>query len=167
MADIKLAYASPQTVTITLASLPTDTNRLAGRESDAIDNSSAGMLDFLAQGNITTGTTPTANTFIEVWVVGSYDGSTWPNVFDGTDSAESITNGELKNACCKLVASWNNTVTTSNLTYSFGPTSIAALFGGVLPKKFAFFVTHNTGVNLNATAGNHFIAVEGVYQTVA
>jgi hypothetical protein len=50
--------------------------------------------------------------------------------------------------------------------------SLAAAFGGTLPPKFVFFVTHNlrtsvpAGVNLNSTAGNHQIRLQPVYQTV-
>ena len=38
MADQKIAYGSSAALTITLASLASDTNLLAGRESTAIDN---------------------------------------------------------------------------------------------------------------------------------
>jgi hypothetical protein len=44
---------------------------------------------------------------------------------------------------------------------------VALLFGGVVPRKFVVFVTHNTGVALNATAGNHVIAITPVYATSA
>ena len=38
MADQKIAYASSASATITLASLASDTNLLAGRESDVVSN---------------------------------------------------------------------------------------------------------------------------------
>ena len=60
MADLKLAYGTASDVTITLASLATDANLLTGRESAAIDNTSALVLDYLVSGKITTGTTPTS-----------------------------------------------------------------------------------------------------------
>jgi hypothetical protein len=165
MADVKLAYGTPADATITLASLASDTSLLTGRESDAIVNTSTLALDYLVSGKITTGTTPTTARQIEVWCVGRWDASNWPDVFDGTDSAETITLAEIKTSSCRLVASMP-TVATSNVTYHFGPVSIAQLFGGVIPQAFVFFVTHNTAVNLNSTSGNHQIRVQPITQTV-
>ena len=47
MADLKLAYGTASDVTITLASLASDTNLLTGRESTAVDNTSSLVLDYL------------------------------------------------------------------------------------------------------------------------
>lgn len=165
MADVKTAYGTPADATITLASLASDTSLLAGRGSTAIVNTTTLALDYLVSGRITVGTTPTTARQIEVWVVGRWDATNWPDVFDGTDSAETITSAEIKTTICRLVASIP-TVATSDRTYPFGPVSIASLFGGVIPQAFEFFVTHNTAVNLNSTAGNHQIRVQPVFQTV-
>lgn len=165
MADVKLSYPSASDVTITLASLATDTNLLTGRESTAVDNSSNKYLDYHISGKITTGTSPTTGKSIQVWAVGSWDGTSWPDVFDGTDSAETITSANHKNAVCKFLAEMA-TDNTSDRTYHFGPVSLAAAFGGVCPVKFVVFVTHNTAVNLNSTAGNHQIRIQPIYETV-
>lgn len=165
MADIKLAYGTASDATITLASLASDTNLLAGRESSAIDNTSALALDYLISGKITAGTSPTASRSIEVWAVGSWDGTTWPDVFDGTNSDETITSADIKASMCRLIAAMA-TANTSDRTYHFGPVSIASVFGGVVPPKFVIFVVHNTGVALNATAGNHQVRIQPVYETV-
>lgn len=166
MADIKVAYGTASDATITLASLASDTNLLAGRESAEIDNSSTLALDYLVSGKVTAGTSPTASRSIEVWAVGSWDGTTWPDVFDGTDSDETITSADIKASTCRLLAAMA-TANTTDRTYHFGPVSVAAAFGGVVPKKFVVFVVHNTGVALNATAGNHQIRLQPVYETVA
>lgn len=165
MADVKLSYPSASDVTITLASLATDTNLLTGRESTAVDNSINKYLDYHISGKITTGTSPTTAKSIQVWAVGSWDGTSWPDVFDGTDSAETITSANHKNAVCKFLAEMA-TDATSDRTYHFGPISLAAAFGGVCPVKFVVFVTHNTAVNLNSTAGNHQIRIQPIYETV-
>ena len=164
MADVKASYPAASDVTITLASLASDTNLLAGRESTAVDNSSNLYLDYLISGKITTGTSPTAAS-IQVWTVGSWDGTTWPDVFDGTSSAETITSADIKNALCKSVAilPTNN---TSDRTYSFTGVSMKTVFGGVLPSQYVLFVVHNTGVALNGTAGNHELRYQGVYPQV-
>jgi len=165
MADLKLSYPAASDLTITLASLGSDTNLLTGRESATIDNSTNLYLDYLISGKITAGTSPTAARSIEVWAVGSWDGTNWPDVFDGTESAETITSAEIKASVCRFVAAMA-TSNTSDRTYHFGPVSLAAAFGGTLPPKFVLFVTHSTGVNLNSTAGNHQIRIQPVFQTV-
>lgn len=165
MADVKANYPAASDATITLASLASDTNLLAGRESTALDNSSNLYLDYLISGKITTGTSPTTARSIQVFAVGSWDGTTWPDVFDGTDSAETITSANHKNSVCRFLAEMA-TDATSDRTYHFGPVSVASAFGGVMPKSFAVFVTHNTAVNLNSTAGNHQIRIQPYYETV-
>jgi len=113
---------------------------------------------------VTTGTSPTAAKQIEVWAIG-YTGNDYPDVFDGTDSDETITSDDIKNSICVPVAIMS-TNATSDRTYPFRATSIREAFGGVLPSKFALFVVHNTGVALNATAGNHELRVQGVNDEV-
>lgn len=164
MADVKANYPAASDVTITLASLASDINLLAGRESTAVDNSSNLYLDYLISGKITTGTSPTAAS-IQVWAVGSWDGTTYPDGFSGSDSAETITSENHKNIICRFLAELATDV-TSNRTYYFGPVSVAAAFGGVVPKKWLVFVTHNTVANLNSTAGNHQIRIQPYYETV-
>ena len=165
MADLKLAYGTASDVTITLASLASDANLLTGRESATIDNTANLYLDILISGKITAGTSPTASRSIEVWAVGSWDGTSWPDVFDGTESAETITSADIKASVCRFVAAMA-TANTSDRTYHFGPVSLASAFGGTLPPKVVLFVTHSTAVALNSTAGNHQIRLQPVYQTV-
>lgn len=164
--DIKTVYASSSNLTITLASLASDTNLLAGRESSEYDNTSNLYQDVLLGGKITTGTSPTDGKEIRVYVAALINDSTYPDVFDGTDSNETITSAGIRDGA-GLQAIWvQQTNNTSDRTYPFGPTSVASLFNGILPKKFVVFVVHNTGVNLNSTAGNHVISVTGVYTNV-
>ena len=157
-------YGSKTTITAAVASLASDTNLLAGIESSIIDNSTDGFDDILLSGKSTTGTSPTASRQIEVWAV-AWDGANWPDVFDGTTSAETITSSDIKNAICKPVAilATNN---TSDRTYHYSGVSARAVFGGELPSKFVLFQVHNTGVALNATAGNHEHSYVGVYNQV-
>jgi hypothetical protein len=55
----------------------------------------------------------------------AWDGANWPDVFDGTSSAETITSSDIKNAICKPIAilSTNN---TSDRTYWFTGVSLKA-----------------------------------------
>lgn len=165
--DITQKWAADTQLTITLASLASDTNLLTGRESTAfaIDGESF-VEDILISGKITTGTSPTDGRVIEVYVVAPLnDTPTWPDVFDGTDSGETVTSAEIKQALLREVVTID-TNNTSDRTYPFAPVSVASLFGGVLPTDIVVFVTHSTGVNLNSTAGNHEISVQPVYRHV-
>ena len=166
MAIVTINYVAASDITITLASLASDTNLLAGRESAAIDNTTDGYRDYWVSGKITTGTSPTASRQIEVWAIGSWDGTNWPDVFDGTDSDETISLAGVKASICRFVANMATTA-TSNEDYYFGPVLMSSVFGGDIPPKFVLFVVHNTAVALNATAGNHQIRLQPVYDTVA
>src|SRR3990167_8212117 len=163
-ADVKVAYAASAAYTIPLASLATDANLLVGREATAASNATNKYLDYLIGGKITTATTPTADKQIEVYAVGAInDTPTYPDVFDGTDSAETVTNSYVKQAACKPLAILGVT-SSSDVGYSFGPTSLALRFGGN-PTAHVLFVVHNTAVNLNATGSNHEIKHTGLYAT--
>ncbi len=162
--DIRWRYGATSTITNAVASLASDTNLLAGYESVVIDNTTDGFEDIILSGKRTTGTSPTASRQIEIWAV-AWDSNAWPDVFDGTSSAETITSADIKNALCKAVAvlPTNN---TSDRTYSFTGVSMKTVFGGVLPSQYVLFVVHNTGVALNATTGNHELRYQGIYPQV-
>lgn len=162
MATFKSLYASSSAITITLASLGHSTTRVDGRESTAVDNTSNLFLDCLVSGKVTTGTSPTAGRSIEVWVYASEDGTTYPDVLDGTDSAESLTSENVRNTALKLATSVVID-STSDRTYPIAPFSVAALFGGILPRKWGLFVAHDTAVALNATGSNHAFSYTGVH----
>jgi hypothetical protein len=172
MADIKTAYASSADYTITLASLSSDTNLLAGRESTSVSNTTNLYLDYIIGGTIRVGTSPTADTTIEVWAYGSLnDTPDYPDVIDGTDSNETFNS---RNHIIDSMA-WLATLvvdsTTSDRDYFFGPVSLAAAFnrkhgGGLwVPKNHGIFVVHDTVAALNSTGGNHQISHTGVYMT--
>lgn len=166
MSDFKLAYAASSALTITLASLASDTNILVGRESTAWDNSSNKYLDLLLGGKITTGTSPTVSRVIEVWAYAQVeDTPTYPDGITGSDSARTLTSRDIVYASLRLAASLTVSA-TSNIAYWFGPVSLASLFGGVLPKKGGIWVVHNTAVNLNSTGSNHAVYIQPVYATV-
>lgn len=167
MSDVKLAYAASVALTLAVEGLATSATLVAGRESTAISNAVNKYLDYLLAGKITTGTTPTDVKEIRVYVYGAVnDTPTYPDVFDGTDSAETVTSVGIRDSALKLAAIIQ-TDATSDRVYWFGPISVAALFGGTLPTHWGIFVTHNTGVNLNATGSNHVINATGVYETIS
>jgi len=159
VATIKTSYPSTSTtsLTITLASLATSSSLLAGSESTHVDNTTNLDLDHLLSGKITCGTSPTVSTRIELWIYAPISMSsgtpTYPDVFDGTSSAETVTSDNVKFSMLKLA--WSATVdATSDRTYYIPPTSIAQLFGE-MPMFWGAWVTHSTAVNLNSTGSNH------------
>ena len=165
MSDIKLAYAASADQTVTnLNGLAASATWVAGWESGAIDNTTNKYLDYLISGKITVESAGLAAGEIRVYCVGMLDDSNWPDVFDGTESAETITDTEIRDSICKLGAVIT-TDTTASRVYNFGPFSVANLFGGVCPAKFVLFITQSTGTTLETT-GNQ-VTIKGVYQTVA
>jgi hypothetical protein len=159
MATFKAVYpADSQAITITLASLASSSTFLAGAESGAISNRSTLDLDHILSGKIRVGTTPTINTQIQVWVVPLLKlvsaTVTYPDVMDGTASAETWTSAGVRDGSGVLVKTLSVDATTSDRDYYFGGISLAAIFGSV-PSDYVVYVTHNSGVALNATGTNH------------
>jgi hypothetical protein len=168
MATITANYAASATITCSVASLATSSSFVAGQQSAVIDNTTNKYVDALLTGQVTVGTTPTTATQILVYVFGIMnDTPTYPDVFGGTDAAKTLTSAGVGQGFLKLAASLNVDSATSNRAYAFGGVSVAQLFGGIMPSKWLLFVTHNTAVNLNSTAGNHFFSYIGVKYDVA
>lgn len=155
MATATINYSSNTTITMDLANLGTSSTFVAGRESSQIDNTTNKYVDAIVSGTISVGTTPTANTTIAVYVWGADTSlaTTAIDVLDGTDSAETLTNTGVLNAL-KFGAAVAVPAATSDVAYPILPFSVAARFGGVMPKFWGLFVAHNTAVNLRNTAVN-------------
>lgn len=170
MPTMSTLYGTKTTITVGLAATPLASSSafLGGRESTEVDNSTNEFVDAMVQGKVTVGTTPTANTSINVYVWGSDTSaaSAAIDTLDGADSDETLTNSGILNAL-NLGASIAVPAATSNVTYAVQPFSVAQLFGGVLPKFWGLFIAHNTGVALNSTGGNHEFTYTGIKYDVA
>lgn len=155
MATTTVSYSANTVITMNLINLGTSSTFLAGRESSEINNTSTKYMDCTVSGTVSVGTTPTANTVIAIYVWGADTSlATTPlDVLDGTDSAETLTNTGILNAL-RLGASIAVPAATSDVQYIVLPFSVASLFGGVMPKFWGLFVSHNTGVNLRNTSVN-------------
>lgn len=169
-ADVKVAYAATVTPTITLASLAASSTWLAGRESTAIANDSNKYLDYLAAGHFRANSSNTQVGIIRVGVVGARnDTPSWPDVFDGTNSTETVTGAGMYNSVVRIAAEMAAT-STANATWPFGPVALASCFGGVMPTDFVFFISHNIQTSTNvwsATEGDHTLQITPAYATVA
>lgn len=168
MATVNIAYSAEATITIALENLASSSTFVAGQESNVIDNTSNKYEDAVLFGKVQVGTTPTVNTQIYVYVFAAPgDSATYPDVMDGTGSAETLTSVGVGRGFLKLAAVLDVDSTTSNRDYPFYVGSVAECFGGILPPRWAMFVAHNTATNTNVTAGNHFAKYQGITHTVA
>jgi hypothetical protein len=148
--DVTIKYGTSTDLAVTtLVDVASSATWVAGWESAVIDNTSTKWVDFLISGALTIlhDGTPTAGE-IRVYIVAMIADDVYPDVFDGTESVETISLANVRDAVCKLGAVIVNTATV-HLTYPFGPFSVANLFGGVCPPKFVVFITHNTTTTLD------------------
>lgn len=159
MATQTTNYGTRTALTITLASLGTG----AYREATEVDNSSSPAVDYMVHGKITTGTSPTVNTSITVYVSGSDGTTARPGNLTGTDSTITPAGEQTQFEIARIIS----VDATSNHTYEFFIGSVAALFGGVMPKKWSVIVLNSSGVALHATGSNHDIEVTPVKYDVA
>lgn len=133
-----------------LDSLASSASWVAGFESNVITNTANDVL--LAGRFKANNTAPTAGQ-IQVWVGAVLnDTPTYPDVFDGTASAETVTSIDIRQSILRNAATII-TDATANRVYEFAPVNVAQLFGGVMPQKWWVFVTHSMVQALNATAG--------------
>jgi hypothetical protein len=131
-----------------------------------VSNTTNKYLDYAIGGVVRTGTTVTAGT-IELWAYGSRnDTPAYPDVFDGTDSAETVTSADIKRGALKLLGSIPND-TTNSRDYHFGVVSLAAAYQGIIPKNHGLFLTHSSVAALDSTGSNHVFNHTGIYAAVA
>jgi hypothetical protein len=135
---------------------------VAGWESVLIDNTSLLYVDYRVTAKITVESAGLTAGEIRLYLVGMLDDSTWPDVFDGTQSAETVTDTEIRDAICRLGAI-TSTDTTASRAYYLEVPSVAAVFGGNMPSKFLIFLTQSTVAALE-TSGQQ-VTVKGVYAT--
>lgn len=96
--------------------------------------------------------TPTATTGVNVFVVGSNDGTNWP---DGVTPGGLATPNATTGSSYRFLAYVPPPSTaTGAQTLRSQPLSIAAAFGGVLPRFLAIVFTNNTGAALTSASGN-------------
>ena len=164
------SVANTNALTITLASLATSSTFIVGRNSTIVDNTSNQFVDAILSGQVTVGTTPTVDKQIVLYVyapikivssTASYPIAT-ATMLTESDAAATFEAYQLNQLRFAVSAS---VIATSDRAYAFGPFSVGALFGGVLPPKWGIYVAHNTAVNLNATAGNHWFHYTGIKYT--
>jgi hypothetical protein len=158
MTTLQTNYPSTSTVDIacTTASLPSAvaSTMLVGRVSAKISNATTLDIDHQISGEIKVGTSPTAGSQIEVYLVPSTKIASgvpsFPDGIDGTDSVKTMSSSNIKVA--SLI--WVCTIIVDNVTdrvYPVKPFSVSAQYGGAMPMEYCVMQINGTGVNLNAT----------------
>ena len=162
MTTTSINRTGPTPITISPASLVSSGTYIEGRESTKIDETTTKYMNVQVEGFVTTGTTPTADTYIKLYAWGSHtDPSTTAlDVIDGLDSAETFTSTEIMNSIVTLVRSVKVNA-TSDQKYHFKPFTIADIFGE-MPKFWGLYLAHDTVAALNSTAGNHEFKYTGI-----
>ena len=153
--DIKIKYPAASTaMTVTnLHSLASSSDWSAGWSSASVNNTSNVYLDYLVAGTFTTHASNRQAGSINVFAIAALnDTPTWTATATGTmgtEGALSFTDTEERDSITRLIASI--TVDTSaSAIYAFPPTSIALLFGGVIPPYWAIYVSQNCGTTTTA-----------------
>jgi hypothetical protein len=145
MATIKALYGTEaQAITCTLASLASGN----ARESTVVDNTSDLFLDVLACVRITlaNGGTLASDKKVYVYAYGTVDAATpiYPDKVTGSDAAITLDDPtQLKLIGVIECASY---VTATVITFTMEPTSVAQVFGGLLPEKWGIVVQNKTGI---------------------
>ena len=106
MATVSIAYRASTTITIAPENVASSVTFVAGVESAVYDNASSNKdVDVLISGTWTVGTTPTINTQCNIYVFAIRDDAPfYPDVMDGTSSAETITSVGVGAGFLKLAA---------------------------------------------------------------
>lgn len=159
MTTATINYGTSTAVTLTAASLASDTNLLAGRASAAVDNTGTKAVDYSVYLKIRTGTTLTANRVIEFWCAVSEDGTNYAGGNGGSDANKTHT-AESKERMTLLDAIRTNG--TNSTDYETVIPSLAGALGGAIPRKFSFFIVQNSGAALDATGGNHVLSATAI-----
>ena len=135
------------------------------RESTAIDNSSNKYMDALVGGKIQIGA-PSADGTIAIYAYGSYDGTEYTAGLTGSDGT--VTWGTTGSTGLDgannlpLLGVISVDATDDNDDARWGPFSVAAAFGGVLPTKWGIVVKNSTGAALHATGTNNECQFMGI-----
>lgn len=170
MATINVAYSANTAISLDLSSLATSSTFVAGQESGEIDNTSSKYVDAIVNvkgivGHASTAPTIGQSIMVFVWGADTSLGTTAIDTLDGTTSAETLGHVAVLNSL-RLGGTAIVTVASAALSYYIMPFSVAALFGGNMPKYWGLFVSHNHTGALGAS-NNSLFTYSGVTYTSA
>jgi hypothetical protein len=142
------------TITISLASLGAG----SWRQGSFVENTSNLLLEAFVQSVVKTGATGAGT--VDLWLYGSLDGTTYSDGATGVDGTFSPT----ATPNLVLLGSVNTPVATTSYTSRIF--SVAAAFGGNIPKQWGIAAHNTNGSALDSTAGNFSMTYLGLtYQS--
>lgn len=148
--EVLLKYGTLSSLTITLASLASSTAGV-GRQSTLVSNTTTRHMAADIFAKVTVGTSPAANTGIYFYLLEADDAASPTGGTDACGASDAAIT--IKNA--RLLGVLSVPATTSDTAYQ------NKFHIDHLPAAWGVAVVHDTTVNLNSTAGNHFVK----YQT--
>lgn len=160
MAILTQTLSANTAIAIDLSNLPTSGSFTTGRESAQVDNTTTNYVDAIVNVKGIAGhasTAPVIGQMIALYVWGA-DTSLATTAIDtlvGTDAARTLSHGSVLNSL-RAPGGASVTVATAALTYYIQPFSVAALFGGVMPKFWGLYVAHNHAGALAAAQTGKF-----------
>jgi hypothetical protein len=106
--------------------------------------------------------TPANDKAIYVYAYAALEEATpvYPDAVTGSDAAITLDNPSQLQLIGVLTANVSAQVIKSN------PMSVAAAFGGSMPERWGIVIRNFSGIALSATAGDHVVSYQGVYETV-
>lgn len=151
MATTKLQYGDATALTITVNSLASG----SARESTAVDNTTNVYVDAMLYValKLTAGTPADG---IDVYLYASADGTNYDDNATGSDAAITLrTNPNF------VLLGRIQTATAGALTWKKSFLSIAAAFGGVMPRKWGVIIVNNSGFAFDSSGNS--ITYSGIY----
>lgn len=160
MAQLTQTYGTLTTITITVASLGSDSQLSSGRVSTAIDNSSTCAVDYIVEGYVSLGSSVTVEAKqIQIWAAGSNDGTNFTANLASVDANKNVCGQKTLMKLFEAIP----TVSTVSATYRFGPYSVANVFRGAIPKYWSVFIAQSTCQILFSTSGAHEMTYLPIY----
>jgi len=155
---VTITYGTSTAITCTLASLASSAT--AGRSCAAIDNTSDKFVDAMLYIAVKTSASALANDkACYVYLYGSEDGTN----YNGSSAEAEGTNAAVTlDSPTNLKGPYIIACPASSVTYKLVIGSVAAAFGGVMPRKWGFVLQNYTGQNLDSTEGNHTKTYTGI-----
>jgi len=153
MATTRMSYAAKADMSVSLTNLPN-----SGVQSTvAVNNGSTLYIDALVGGKFVapTGGAVSANGVTRLYAYGSSDdGVTYSDWASGVDMTHALNGNAFLLGHVVMDASGE--------TVAFGPYSMAAVFGGMLPKYWGVLVENATGRAFNNNVGHYSMWYQGV-----
>ena len=171
--DVKIAYGSSASFDVThLHSLAASQTWIAGWASALVDNTTNKYDDYFISGLFKSAASANQIGVIRIYVVAMISDTVWPGDKDttipGTEGAFAAA-ADMRDNDFRLGAVVNASAATASQSYSFGPFSVANLFGGECPAKFCIYITGNIATTTAAqfAADTNIVTYKGLYNNVA